>query len=277
MNISLIKFWYKITNKQKHKDYKIFLKKKEDIKIFKEKFEKQINNIQQKIKDKNELSFLHSGHSGDIINSLPVINAGSDIQICIGDSIQLNASGGNSYQWSPAGSLTNAIIADPIAFPTDTTDYIVTSADTNGCVSSDTVSVIVNPLPDANAGFNVNICEGDHAFLNASGGVLYQWSPSAFLNHDTVADPLAFPDTSIIFNVDVTDSNGCTASDSMIVIVFMVYTVDDQYICEGDSVQLDVFGEPGVSFSWSPVTGLSDPNIINPWASPTSTTLSTAL
>ena len=206
------------------------------------------------------------------VNSLPVINAGSDVQICIGDSVQLNASGGDSYQWSPAGSLTNSIIADPVAFPTDTTDYIVTSADTNGCVSSDTVRVIVNPLPDANAGFNVNICEGGHAFLNASGGILYQWSPSAYLNHDTVADPLAFPDTSMVFTVDVTDSNGCTASDSMIVIVFMVYAVDDQYICEGDSVQLDVFGEPGVSFSWSPVTGLSDPNIINPWASPTSTT-----
>ena len=48
MNIFLKKFWYKITDKQKHKDYKISLKKQKDIKIFKDKFEDQINNIQKK-------------------------------------------------------------------------------------------------------------------------------------------------------------------------------------------------------------------------------------
>ena len=114
--------------------------------------------------------------------------------------------------------------------------------------------------------------EGDNVLLGATGGVSYQWSPANFLNHDTVADPLAFPDTSMVFYVEVTDSNGCVASDSMGVTVFMIYTVDDQTICLGDSVQLNVFGEPAVSFSWSPATDLSDPNIIDPWASPSSTT-----
>ena len=55
-------------------------------------------------------------------------------------------------------------------------------------------------------------------------------------------------------------------------IVFMIYTVDDQLICLGDSVQLNVFGEPAISFSWSPAAGLSDPNIIDPWATPASST-----
>ena len=207
-----------------------------------------------------------------LVNPLPIVTASSDVQICIGDSTQLSATGADSYVWTPNNSLVNAVVADPIALPTDTTEYIVQGVDLNGCVNTDTVLVNVNPLPDADAGFNVNICEGDNVLLGATGGVSYQWSPANFLNHDTVADPLAFPDTSMVFYVEVTDSNGCVASDSMGVTVFMIYTVDDQTICLGDSVQLNVFGEPAVSFSWSPATDLSDPNIIDPWASPSSTT-----
>ena len=207
-----------------------------------------------------------------LVNPLPIVTASSDVQICIGDSTQLSATGADSYVWTPNNSLVNAVVADPIALPTDTTEYVVQGVDLNGCVNTDTVLVNVNPLPDADAGFNVNICEGDNVLLGATGGVSYQWSPANFLNHDTVADPLAFPDTSMVFYVEVTDSNGCVASDSMGVTVFMIYTVDDQTICLGDSVQLNVFGEPAVSFSWSPATDLSDPNIIDPWASPSSTT-----
>ena len=113
---------------------------------------------------------------------------------------------------------------------------------------------------------------GDNVLLGATGGQSYLWTPSVYLNHDTVADPLAFPDTSMMFYVQVTDSNGCSNNDSVYVIMFMVYTVNDQIICLGDSVQLNTFGEPAISFSWSPSTGLSDPNSIDPWASPSSTT-----
>jgi len=207
-----------------------------------------------------------------LVIPLPIVTASSDVQICIGDSTQLSATGADSYVWTPNGSLVNAVVQDPIALPTDTTEYIVQGVDLNGCINTDTVIVTVNPLPNADAGFNVNICEGDNVLLGATGGESYLWSPSPYLNHDTVADPLAFPDTSMMFYVQVTDSNGCIAGDSLYVTVFMIYTVEDQIICLGDSVQLNVFGEPAVSFSWSPATGLSDPNIIDPWATPSSTT-----
>ncbi|MEZ4907004.1 MAG: hypothetical protein R2771_05045 [Saprospiraceae bacterium] len=41
--------------------------------------------------------------------------------ICFGDSIQLSATGGNTYSWSPANSLTESDIDNPIAFPEETT------------------------------------------------------------------------------------------------------------------------------------------------------------
>ena len=206
------------------------------------------------------------------VRSLPTIDAGDDVEICLGTSTQLNASGGDSYLWTPTTGLTNPTSPDPIADPSDTTSYVVQGTDIHGCVNTDTVIVIVNSLPNADAGFNANICENTSTQLNATGGDTYLWSPSAFLDDDTLADPIASPDTSMLFTVVITDSNNCVATDSVYIVVFMIHTVEDELICLGDSVQLNVFGEPAISFSWSPTAGLNDPNIINPMATPNSTT-----
>ena len=206
------------------------------------------------------------------VRPLPTIDAGDDVQICLGFSTTLNASGGDSYLWTPTTALNNPTIFNPVADPTDTTDYVVQGTDIHGCINTDTVTVVVNANPAADAGFNANICEGATTQLAASGGDTYLWSPSAFLDDDTLANPIASPDTSMLFTVQITDTNGCVATDSVYIVVFMIHTIADQLICIGESVQLDVFGEPAISFSWSPATGLNDPNIINPIATPSSTT-----
>ena len=206
------------------------------------------------------------------VRPLPAIDAGDDVQICLGFSTTLNASGGDSYLWTPTTALNNPTIFNPVADPIDTTDYVVQGTDIHGCINTDTVTVVVNTNPAADAGFNANICEGATTQLAASGGDTYLWSPSAFLDDDTLANPIASPDTSMLFTVQITDTNGCVATDSVYIVVFMIHTIADQLICIGDSVQLDVFGEPAISFSWSPATGLNDPNIINPIATPSSTT-----
>ena len=206
------------------------------------------------------------------VRDLPTVEAGSDVAICLNESTVLTATGGEDYLWTPTTGLSNATIASPTANPSDTTAYVVEGIDVNGCSNTDTVVVAVNPLPTADAGFNTNICEGASTQLSATGGDSYLWSPSAFLDDDTLSNPIASPDTSMQFIVQVTDSNGCVNLDSVYIVVFMIYTVDDELICLGDSVQLNVFGEPAVDFSWSPANGLTDPNIIDPVASPTSTT-----
>ena len=115
MNNLLIKLWYKLTNTQKHKDFKVFIKKEKDIKIFKEKYENQIINIQKNIEEKNELSFLHSGHSGDIINSLPVIKELSKTHKC-NLYLQIDKPLKLTYHRHPAGNvlLNEKIFAHPI-------------------------------------------------------------------------------------------------------------------------------------------------------------------
>ncbi len=207
-----------------------------------------------------------------IVNSLPLVNAGADVQICIGDSTQLLVTGADDYSWSPITGLSDATIDDPWASPTDTTEYVVIGTDGNGCVNTDTMMVIVNPLPNAVAGPDVDICLGDSTQLSATGGVSYAWIPSMYVTDSTLADPMAFPDTTMNFTVMVTDSNTCINYDTTTVNVFRVSTIPDTTICNYDSVQLAVYGSPGNTFSWTPTTGLTNPAIDNPVATPNNTT-----
>ena len=80
------KLFYKLTNKDKHFHYKMNLKKaaniKQNVRLFKKEFKQKIINIQKSIENKKELSFLHYGHLGDVVNSLPVIKELSKTHKC---------------------------------------------------------------------------------------------------------------------------------------------------------------------------------------------------
>ena len=73
MNSSFKKYWYKFTNKKKYQVYRNQLIKDKELKDFKNNLEKYLDEVQIKIKTKKNLSFLHSGTTGDVINALPVI------------------------------------------------------------------------------------------------------------------------------------------------------------------------------------------------------------
>jgi gliding motility-associated-like protein len=200
------------------------------------------------------------------INNLPNISAGNDIQICIGDTTQLLVTGGDTYLWNPETGLSSDTSFNPTVTINDTTEYIVIGTDVNGCINSDTVSVIINPLPPASAGIDVNICIGDTAQLTASGGQSYSWTNGVFLDDNLIFNPNATPDSTMEFIVTITDSNSCISTDSVIVNVFIIEAISDQTICLKDSVQLDVYGSIGTAYTWTPSIYLSDPNIANPYS-----------
>ena len=95
MNIK--KLFYKITNKEKYKKLKNELLLQKKIAILQSGFEQKINQINSKL-DKNEISFLHSGHLGDVINALPVIkelskNAKCNLYLEVGKNLEKDALG----------------------------------------------------------------------------------------------------------------------------------------------------------------------------------------
>ncbi|MDQ3046072.1 MAG: gliding motility-associated C-terminal domain-containing protein [Bacteroidota bacterium] len=207
------------------------------------------------------------------VNPLPVVNAGTALVICSGSSANLSVTGASSYLWSPAGSLSNPNIATPIASPTTTTLYTVTGTDLNGCSASDTISVIVHPLPTVSAGFNTTICSGTSTTLNGSGTTgTYSWSPGTGLSSTTVLTPVATPTATTTYTLTISAA-GCSNTAQVTVTVNPAPVANagtDATICSGVSTPLSASG--GTSYSWSPATGLSNPLIANPTASPTTTT-----
>jgi len=210
------------------------------------------------------------------VNPLPNASAGSDVTICSGGSTTLGASGGDTYNWSPSGGLNNSNISNPIASPTLTTNYIVTVTSTQGCTAMDAMTVTVNPIPNANAGSDTAICQGNSASLNASGGSSYSWSPSTSLSSTIINNPIANPSASITYVVTVTNNQGCSDSDDITVTVNPLPTANagsDQTICSGSSATLNASG--GSSYIWNPSSSLNNAAIYNPIANPSTTTIYT--
>lgn len=130
---------------------------------------------------------------------------------------------------------------------------------------------------------NKTICKGTALQLKTlvqggSNNYSYIWSPSTGLSDSTIGNPIARPTKTTTYIVSVRDSRGCIDSDTMTVVVGAEAALElgnDRSICKGSDVQLDtwVSGGSGVwQYQWSPATGLSNPTVQNPIATPLQTT-----
>lgn len=79
-----------------------------------------------------------------VIYNLPAANAGADAEIDKGYNTVLSGSGGISYTWSPSNGLISPNTASTAASPDQTTTYLLTVIDNNGCLNSDSVTVYVD-------------------------------------------------------------------------------------------------------------------------------------
>ncbi|MEM9983770.1 MAG: hypothetical protein AAF804_01625, partial [Bacteroidota bacterium] len=201
-------------------------------------------------------------------------DAGLDTLICEGDSIELLATGGVVYSWAPAATLLNPNQANPTAFPPDTTLYTVTVTDAFGCTRSDQVTIHVQPFPPADAGLDQAICIGDTTQLDASGGIAFQWLVTDSLSDDTLANPLAWPLQNTDYVVRVSDTLGCTATDTMRLTVNPLPLADagpdTTTKCGEDPIQLQASG--GIIYQWLNQRDLSALDIPDPLAGPDSAT-----
>ncbi|MBK6755195.1 MAG: gliding motility-associated C-terminal domain-containing protein [Flavobacteriales bacterium] len=187
--------------------------------------------------------------------------------LCPGETVQLQASGGTSYLWFPGTDLSSTTIPDPIASPSGNITYSVAVTDQCG---TDTVQVsIVFSNPTVVAGPDTVMCLGGSVPLSASGGVAYSWTPANLVNDPTSATPVASPPDTTWFFVDVTTALGCVGTDSVLVSVQFGPpdpVSSDTAVCEGGSVQVSVSG--GDSYAWQAGPGISDPGIPDPVLTP---------
>jgi gliding motility-associated-like protein len=205
------------------------------------------------------------------VYALPTAEVCADQHECFGIGVQLSASGGVDYVWSPDSALSSPFVQDPIAFAQiGTTTFVVTVTDSNGCIAELETDVTVTPLPNVLTGPDSTICEGSTIQLYSQGAIDYIWSPFNGLDDPNSGQPTAQPNISTTYFVRGTDANGCTGIDSILISVFSVFASSDTVICSGQTAQLSV--NQGSEFEWTPQIGLNSPHNQNPIASPSETT-----
>lgn len=161
------------------------------------------------------------------VNSLPTANAGSDIDICNENDLNLEASGGVDYSWTGPNSYTSNV-QNPIIMNVGTLEsgnYTVTVTDANNCSANATVNVTVHNNPITSASFVPGnpICPGETLELHASGNSsnTYNWiGPDGFTG--TGKDPSvanAGVNASGNYIVTVTNGDNCSTTDTVQVII----------------------------------------------------------
>jgi gliding motility-associated-like protein len=146
--------------------------------------------------------------------------------------------------------------------PSSTTTYIAIVTDNNGDTSSDTIVLVVNPLPTVVAGADVTICAGSSNDIQASGAQSYSWDNGVGAG----AGPHSVsPTTTTVYTVTGTDVNGCVNSDDLTVTVDntgpVVTTTATDASCFGDTdgtATASATGNGPFTYSWTPSGGNSN-------------------
>lgn len=187
-------------------------------------------------------------------NQLPIVDAGNNQSICQGDTAIIAASGALTYIWS--NGKTQATFID---VPQISTNYRVVGIDTNGCINSDSISIIVNQKPTASFTGETNICLGNNISLTASGGIIAIWNQT-----DTLQTFTANPTINTNYSLEVIDANGCSNTIDINVAVNDIFNAQilglkPSYCSFQNAILLEAFPSGGV-FSGTAVTN----NIFNP-------------
>lgn len=205
------------------------------------------------------------------VNQYPIVSAGNDTVICSSTPVTLTTPTGSgyTYSWSNGSTVigtTNSVTVSP----TVTTTYVITSSVVGGCVSRDTVTVLVNSVGDSivatQAGCNVSDATATAVPVGGNPPFTYLWS-----NGQTTQTAIGLaPGT---YTCTITDSYGC--SSQSIAVISSISSLNPDAgtyvtITQGQSTQLN--GTGGGNYSWSPPDDLNCPTCPNPQASPTVTT-----
>lgn len=203
---------------------------------------------------------------GIVIHPLPVPAAAPDTLVCNGRPVQLHASNGVQYAWSPSAGLNNTIIPNPVATPGQTTDYIVKVTNSFGCEQTDTATVRVDQPVNLQTGPDQVICERGTVQLSASGNAgSFKWTPATALDNATIPNPKASPTQTTVYQVVGYSTTVCPNDTASVQVIVepdpRVYIGPDVVADAGTLITLNPTLQGNITqYNWSPATGLSCPS-----------------
>ena len=157
------------------------------------------------------------------VNNAPIIAISySDSLICYGDSVQLIASGAQSYSWQTNYNISSNSVSNPFVYPLFDTSYVLIATDSLGCSSNDTILISVIPPYLFDLGGTIDTCIGSSFSIQATllGGTgtnnSLTWNPSIYFNDPSLLNPIFQSDSSVMVYLNVSDTiEGCQSSDSL--------------------------------------------------------------
>ncbi len=139
------------------------------------------------------------------VMSSPSLALGGTVSTC-GTSYTLNAlNPGSSYLWQPGNQISQTIVA------TNSGTYQASITNTNTCIGTETVQVILNAIVKPHLGNDTTVC-GPYTLNAGYPGSTYLWNNSS-------STQTLLATTSGAYSVQVTDQNGCTGSDTINLII----------------------------------------------------------
>lgn len=208
------------------------------------------------------------------------VNAGNNRVICPGESIQLQATGGSNYQWSPLINIEQESTATPIVYPMSSTTYTVVSTDIHGCQSSDAVTIALNPAPYFPIpNIDTTLCAKnsiDIQFtdLQAVANYSYIWFPSIGVEDPHIPNSVIHVNESTAYSLIISNENACQTVRNFTVNLKKPNAqirLSTPTLCQQEQVVLTAQGNDIVQYAWS--SGSSDSTITTNTAATYSVTL----
>ncbi|MEJ7735836.1 MAG: PKD domain-containing protein [Chitinophagaceae bacterium] len=151
------------------------------------------------------------------------MSASAGDTICIGNAVNLFASGADGYRWSPSSGLDSVTSPKPRVRPGSTTTYRVIGSDNKNCFSDTAyVPIIVYPYPSVEAGDNKTVMVGSSVTLKpkiSEDVKNIKWLPASGLNCNNCAEPVASPRQTTSYSIEVSNQGGCLVKDEVTVYV----------------------------------------------------------
>jgi len=211
-----------------------------------------------------------------VVNQTPPMPWVKWISYCLNyPAPELQASG-DSILWytsSTIGSLGSITPPIPATTAIGNTFYFATQT-LNGCTSAvDSIQVSVFPLPSLSVSKDAQLCPNQTLTLTASDPdaiAYYHWAPNIYLSDTSTPSVTVNPETDVTYTVVATNEYGCmdTATVAVKVLPAAVITLGDSTtLYPGGSYQINSQGNC-TGFMWYPATGLDNPYLSNPTATP---------
>ena len=201
----------------------------------------------------------------DVVVTDLVISTSQDQYICENDTAYLEASSSYTdlpltYNWTPIAPLLDQPDQAAIRAVIDnTTQFYISAIDDSGCIFRDSILVEKSPLTEANTSLTaspdtvIRTLTTQLQATPANGNFQYRWIEIDGLSDTTIANPIATPPHTIVYGVQVIDTENpkCKASSRILVVVKDIICGEPEIFIpnafspdgDGENDELKVYGE----------------------------------